>query len=135
MHAMPCQTILRAQNAHATRCVVYNPSVIEDRKEAERLAAALLDEITADNAERVRDSRDLTGDFTKEIDEARALFRTRVAEPLHGVFDEELLPWQGRAKDRAVRHGGAAPLDRTRLLLAVGAAVAFVVIVVWLVTR
>lgn len=109
--------------------------MIEDRKEAERLAAAILDEITADNPERVRDSRDLTGDLAKEIEEGRAMFRARVAEPLHPIYDEELLPWQGRAKDRAIRHGGAAPLDRTRILLAIGAAIAFVVVVVWLVVR
>jgi hypothetical protein len=98
------------------------------------LAKAILDDITFDNDEKVRASRDLTGDLSAEIDEGRALFRARVDEPLHGVFEEELLPWQGRAKDRAIKVAGA-PVDRTRTLLAIGAAIAFVVIVVWLVTR
>src|SRR5512140_2839363 len=134
-HPLPCQRILRPQNDPSTRCVVYNEYVIEDRKEAERLAAALLDEITADNTERVRTSRDLTGDLAKDIDDARAVFEARVAEPLRPVFDEELLPWQGRAKDRAILHGGGESVDRTRMLLAIGAAIAFVVVVVWLVVR
>ena len=110
------------------------PAMIEDEKAAERLARALLDDITLDYDERVRASRDLTADFAKEIEEGRATFRERVAPALHRVYEEELLPWQGRAKDHAVRVGGAS-LDRTRLLLAVGAAVAFVVVVIWLAMR
>lgn len=108
--------------------------MIEDEKDAERLAKAILDDITLDHAERVRDSRDLTADLATEIEEGRATFRSRVAPALHRVYDEELLPWQGRAKDRAIKVAGA-PMDKTRLFIAVGAAVAFVVVVVWLVTR
>jgi hypothetical protein len=109
--------------------------VIDDPKHAERLARAILDDITLYNEERVRDSRDLTGDLANEIEEGRALFRSRVAEPLHHVFDEELLPWQGRARDRAIKYSGGERMDRTRLFLALGAALTFVVIVVWLVIR
>ena len=110
-------------------------SLIEDPKQAERLAIAILDDITLANEERVIASRDLTTDLAKEIDEGRALFRSRVAPPLHHVYDEETLPWQGRARDRAIKYTGGERIDRTRLLLAVGAAIAFVVVLVWLVVR
>jgi hypothetical protein len=110
-------------------------SLIDDPKEAERLAVAILDDITLDNESRVIASRDLTTDLAKEIDEGRALFESRVAPELHRVYDDELLPWQGRARDRAVKYGGGERMDRTRLFLAIGAAVAFVVVVIWLVTR
>jgi hypothetical protein len=108
--------------------------MLEDPKAAETLARAILDDITLDHDARVRASRDLTGDFAKEIEEGRVLFRSRVAPALHRVYEEELLPWQGRAKDQAVRLG-SAPVDRSRLLLAVGAAIALVVVVVWLIVR
>lgn len=107
---------------------------IEDEKGAERLARAILDDITLDHAERARSSRDLTGDFATEIEQGRALFRSKVAPALHRVYEEELLPWQGRAKDQATKVAGE-PLDKTRLFLAIGAAVAFVVVVVWLALR
>ena len=107
---------------------------IDDPKEAERLAKAILGDLTLDHAERVRSSRDLLGDFAEEIEQGRVLFRSRVAEPLHRVYEDELLPWQGTAKDHAIKAVGA-PVDRTRVLIAIGAAVAFVVIVVWLVVR
>jgi hypothetical protein len=108
--------------------------MIEDPKAAERLARAILDDVTLDNEERVRASRDLKADLAAEIEQGRALFRSRVGPALHDVFEQELLPWQGRAKDEAKKLGGE-PLDRTRLLLAVGAAVVFVVVVVWLAVR
>ncbi len=110
-------------------------SLIDDPKQAERLANAILDDITLENESRVIASRDLTADLANEIDEGRALFRTRVAPALHGVYDEELLPWQGRARDRAVKYSGGERMDRPRFFLAVGAALAFVVLVVWLVVR
>lgn len=108
--------------------------MIEDEKSAERLAKAILDDITLENAERVRATRDLTSDLASEIEDGRALFRTRVVPALHPVYEAELLPWQGRARDRAIRVVGA-PLDRSRLLLAIGAALVFVAVVVWLVAR
>jgi hypothetical protein len=107
---------------------------IADREAAERLARAILDDITLYNDERVRTTRDLTGELASEIEEGRALFRSRVEPSLHGVFEEELLPWQGRAKDRAIKLGGAS-MDRTRFWLAVGAVVAFVVVVAWIATH
>jgi hypothetical protein len=110
-------------------------SLIEDPKQAERLAVAILDDITLANEERVIASRDLTTDLAKQIDEGRALFQSRVEPSLHRVFDDELLPWQGRARDRAVKYTGGERMDRTRLLLAIGAALAFVVVVIWLVVR
>jgi len=110
-------------------------SLIEDPKAAERLARAILDDITLYNEERVIATRDLTGDLAPEIEEGRALFQSRVSPELHRVFDEELLPWQGRARDRAVKYSGGERMDRSRLFLAVGAALAFVVVVVWLVVR
>ena len=110
-------------------------SLIQDPKDAERLAGAILDDITLENESRVIASRDLTADLAKELDEGRALFQSRVAPSLHRVFDEEILPWQGRARDRAIKYSGGERIDRTRLFLAIGAAVAFVVVVVWLVVR
>ncbi|HEY1955404.1 MAG TPA: hypothetical protein VGH28_07320 [Polyangiaceae bacterium] len=107
---------------------------IEDRSGAERLAKAILADMTLDHAERVRASRDLLGDLAREIEDGRALFRSRVAQPLHGVYEDELLPWQGEAKDQALKVGGA-PIDRTRLLIAIGVGVAFAAVVVWLSIR
>jgi hypothetical protein len=108
---------------------------LNDHDAAERLARAILDDIAFDNAARVGASRDLTTDLAKEIDDGRALFRARVAPALHRVFDEELLPWQGRARDKAIKYSGGERIDRTRMFLSVGAAVAFVVVVIWLVVR
>lgn len=108
--------------------------LLDDPKRAETLARAILDDITFDHDARVRATRDLLGELAAEIDEGRALFRSRVAPDLHHVFEEELLPWQGRAKDQARRLAGAT-IDRTRLLLAVAAAAAFVALVAWLLLR
>lgn len=108
--------------------------MIEDSTEAERLARAILDDITLDHPDRVQNTRDLLADLAPEIDEGRALFRARVAPALHHVYEDELLPWRGTARDHAKKLG-RAPLDRTRLLLAIGAAVALVAVIVWLVTR
>jgi hypothetical protein len=47
------------------------------------------------------------------------------------VWDDELRVWQGRAKDRAQQLGGAG-LDRSRLLIAVGAVAALTAVVAWL---
>jgi len=110
-------------------------SLIEDPKQAERLAVAILDDITLANESRVIASRDLTTDLAPEIDEGRALFHSRVAPALHRIYDDELLPWQGRARDRAIKYTGGERIDRTRLFLAIGAAVAFVATVIWLVIR
>jgi hypothetical protein len=109
--------------------------LIEDPKQAEQLAVAILDDITLANEERVIASRDLPADLEKELDEGRALFRSRVAASRHRIFDDEILPWQGRARDRAIKYTGGERMDRTRLFLAIGAAIAFVVVVVWLVVR
>jgi len=107
--------------------------MIEDDAGAERLARAILDDITLSNEERVRASTDLIHDFSTEIEEGRALFRQRVASPLHHHFDDELLVWRGSAKDHAAKLG--APVDRTRLLMIVAAVVVFAGIVIWLVLR
>jgi len=107
---------------------------IEDPKAAETLARAILDDVTLDHDARVRETRDLLSDLAKEIDEGRALFRARVAPELYRVFEEELLPWQGRAKDQAKKLAGAT-MDRSRLFLAIGAAVVLVAVVVWLAVR
>jgi len=107
---------------------------IDDPKEAERLAKAILGDLTLDHAERIRSSRDLLSDFAEEIEQGRALFRSRVAEPLHRVYEDELLPWQGTAKDHAIKVAPAR-VDRTRVLIAIGAMAAFVAIVAWLVLR
>ena len=110
-------------------------SLIQDPKQAERLAIAILDDITLTNEARVIASPDLTTDLAKEIAEGRALFESRVAPSLHRVWGDELLPWQGRARDRAIKYTGGERMDRTRMFLAIGAAVAFVVVVIWLVAR
>ena len=107
---------------------------IDDPKEAERLAKAILGDLTLDHAERIRSSRDLLGDFAEEIEHGRALFRSRVAESLHRVYEDELLPWQGTAKDHAIKISPAR-IDRTRVLIAIGAVAAFLAVVAWLVLR
>lgn len=108
--------------------------MIDDKPGAERLAHAILADITLYNDERIRTSHDLKADLATEIAEGRALFEARVESTLHGVFDEELFVWQGTAKDRANKLGGAS-IDRTRMLFALAAGVALVVVIVWLVTH
>jgi hypothetical protein len=108
--------------------------VIDDDATAERLARAILDDITLSNEDRVRTSTDLPEDFAAEIEQGRTLFQSRVAPDHHHHYEDELLAWRGRAKDRATALGGSK-LDRTRLLFVVGAVVAFVVVVTWLALR
>lgn len=101
---------------------------------AERLAAAILADITLFYDARVRASRDLTTDLAAEIEEGRALFQSRVDSSLHDVFEGELMVWRGTARDRAQKLAGAS-VDRTRLLLALGAGVALVAVIAWLATH
>ncbi len=108
--------------------------LIEDSEAAERLAAAILNDITLSNDERVRDARDLIEELAPEIEEGRRLFRSRVAEPLHKIYEDELLVWRGRAKERAANLAPAT-LDKSRVLLLVAIGVAFAAVVVWLLLR
>ena len=106
-------------------------SLITDEGAAERLARAILADITLENDTKIRDARDLLEDMRAELDEGRTLFASRVDASLARVWDDELRVWQGRAKDRAQQLGGAG-LDRSRLLIAVGAAAALTAVVAWL---
>lgn len=108
--------------------------LIDDPVAAERFAKAILDDITLENDEKVRKERDLLEAFSTEIEEGRKLYRSRVAESQHAVFEGELLPWTSRAKTRAEKLG-PAKFDSTRLAFLIGGAVALVVIVVWLLVR
>jgi len=107
---------------------------IEHPEAAQRLAAAILNDITLYNDERVRQAKDLEQELAPEIEEGRALFRERVAPALHQVFEDEILAWRGRAKDRASALAPAKP-DTSRVLLLVGLVVGFVAVVAWLVLR
>ncbi len=109
-------------------------SLIDDPKTAERLAMAILDDITLYNDERVRLARDVEAELAPELEEGRSLFERRVVPELHHIFKDEVMPWTTRSKMRAGRLG-SAPMDRTRLLLVVGALVAFVGVVVWIATH
>jgi len=109
-------------------------AVIEDAEAAQRLAVAILNDITLYNDERIRKATDLEQDLAPEIEEGRVLFRERVAPALHKVFEDEILAWRGRAKDRAAALA-PAKLDASRVLLLVGLAVGFVAVVAWLVLR
>lgn len=109
-------------------------SVLEDPKAAERLAKAILGDITLYNDERVRRATDLTEELAVEIEEGRALFRTRVAPELYRVYEDELMAWTGRAKTRAATLG-PAKIDGARLFLVVGGIAALIALVTWLVVR
>ncbi|CAN5635544.1 hypothetical protein BH09MYX1_BH09MYX1_30730 [soil metagenome] len=109
-------------------------SLIDDATAAERFAKAILDDITFDHDERVRRASDLKEELATELDEGRVLFRARVSPAFHRVYDDEILPWTGRAKTRASRLA-PAKLDGTRLLFLIGGAAALIVVVVWLIVR
>ena len=104
--------------------------VIETEEAAKRLARVIVSDIEIYNKDKFHTGADLTA----AIEEGRALFRSRVAEPLHRVYEDELLPWQGTAKDHAIKVAPAR-VDRTRVLIAIGAVAAFVAVVAWLVLR
>lgn len=108
--------------------------MIADRKDAERLAKAILDDITLENDVAVRDAKDLREDLAPLLEQGRTLFRSRVAPELHEIYEGEILPWTGRAKGRAEKLA-PAKLDGTRVLFLIGGAALLVVIIVWLVVR
>lgn len=109
-------------------------AVIDDREAAERLAKAILDDITLENDEAVRKATDLREELAPLLEEGRTLFRSRVAPDLHEVYEGEILPWTGRAKTKAQKLAPAG-FDGTRLLFLIGGAALLIVIVVWLVLR
>lgn len=109
-------------------------ALLEDPKEAERLAKALLGDITLYNDERVRRARDLTLELAVEIEQGRALFRSRVVPELHRIYEDELMAWTGVAKTRAATLG-PAKIEGARLFMAVGAVAALVALIAWLVLR
>jgi hypothetical protein len=108
--------------------------MIDDPKAAERLAKAILDDITLENDEAVRSAKDLREDLAPLLDEGRKLFASRVVPELHRVYDDEILPWTGRAKGRAEKLA-PAKMDGTRVLFLIGGVALLVVVVVWLVVR
>jgi hypothetical protein len=107
--------------------------LIEDEKAAERLAQAILTDITLSCTERVAQAKDVIQDLAAEIEEGRVLFRSRVAERLYKVYDDEILPWSSLAKTRAAR--SSAKPDATKLLVAGLFTLGFIALVVWLVVR
>jgi len=109
-------------------------SAIDDPKAAERLAKAILSDITLYNDARVRRATDLVAELSVELEEGRALFRARVVPELHHVYDDEIMPWSGLAKGRA-ENLAPARIDGARLFLAVGGVAALVALIAWLVLR
>ena len=108
--------------------------MIDSAEAAQRLATAILDDITLENDARVRDAQDLEQELAPEIEEGRALFRARVAPDLHKVFEDEILAWRGRAKDRAAALA-PAKVDVSRLLLLAALVAALGAVVTWLTLR
>lgn len=108
--------------------------MIDDPHAAERLAKAILDDITLEHDEEVRKARHLDEELAPLIDEGRALFHSRVVPDLHRIYEEEIMPWTGRAKTRAANLA-PAKLDGTRVIMLVAGVAALVVVVVWLVVR
>lgn len=108
--------------------------MIDSAEAAQRLATAILDDITLENDARIRDARDLEQELGPEIEEGRELFRARVAPDLQKVFEDEILAWRGRAKDRAAALA-PAKVDVSRLLLLVALVAALGAVVAWLALR
>ena len=108
--------------------------MIDTAEAAQRLAMAILDDITLENDARVRAAQDLERELAPEIEEGRRLFRSRVAPDLHAIFEDELLAWRGRAKGRAVALA-PAKVDVSRLLLLAALVAAFAAVVAWLALR
>jgi hypothetical protein len=109
-------------------------SLIDDPKAAERLAKAILGDITLYNDERVRRAKDLTAELSVELEEGRGLFRSRVVPELHHVYEDEIMPWTGLAKGRAETLA-PAKIDGARLFLAVGGIAALIALIAWLALR
>lgn len=109
-------------------------ALIDDPAAAERLAKAILDDITLEHDEEVRKARHLDEELVQWIDEGRVLFRARVAPQLHTIYDDEIMPWTGRAKTRA-NNLAPAKLDGTRVIMLVAGVAALAVVIVWLLVR
>jgi hypothetical protein len=107
--------------------------LIDDKTAAERLAQAILTDLTHEYSERIVRVKDVVEDLAAELEEGRVLFRSRVAPPLHRVYDDEILPWSSLAKTRAAR--SSAKPDMSKLLVAGLFAIGFVAVIVWLVVR
>jgi hypothetical protein len=58
--------------------------VIDDPARARQLAQSISDDIRLYNAEKIA----ARADVSAEIEEGRALYRSRVAPPLHAIFDD-----------------------------------------------
>jgi hypothetical protein len=63
---------------------------IEDDAAAQRLALALLQDLSRYNRAKLSVGADPRSVLGGELNEARALFHARVAPPLHSVFEREL---------------------------------------------
>ncbi len=108
--------------------------MIDTAEAAQRLATAILDDITLGNDARVRAAKDLEQELAPEIEQGRQLFRSRVAPDLHPIFEDEILAWRGRAKDRAAALA-PAKVDVSRLLVLVALVVALGAVIAWLALR
>lgn len=106
--------------------------LIDDEDRARKLARSLLADIALYHREDLRAGRDMSATF----DEARLLYRGRVAEARHAIFDVELAAFVVR--DEARPAPPAERREQTRSTLAVSAT-AFVVVALiagmWWATR
>jgi hypothetical protein len=107
--------------------------LIEDPKAAERLAEAILGDLTFSFSDRIMKAKDVIQDLATEIEEGRALFRSRVVTELYKVYDDEILPWSSLAKTRAAR--SSPKVDTSKMLVAGLFAIGFIAVVVWLIVR
>jgi hypothetical protein len=80
---------------------------IEDRDKARSLARAIMADVTLYNSAKLQGAADPVAAVASEIEEARALFETRVTDSLFDCFDEQLVRW---ASDRG---GTYVPSPRT----------------------
>lgn len=63
---------------------------IDNEAASQRLARALLSDVVSYNRSKLAGGGDARSVLATELDEARALFRARVASELHSVFEREL---------------------------------------------
>jgi len=75
---------------------------IEDGEKADKLARAIMSDITLYNSAKLANVVDPTRAIADEIEEGRALFRSRVASALHGRFEVVLNEWAQQVASEGV---------------------------------
>ncbi|MEI8255042.1 MAG: hypothetical protein WCJ30_05155 [Deltaproteobacteria bacterium] len=87
--------------------------IIDDEQQALRLAHAILSDIALYNEEAIATAPSVRDAIAEQIAEGRALYLSRVAQTLEGVFDRSLEAWLEKMRPDAAASPPSAPDART----------------------